>query len=174
MRRERELYVLRHAKSSWDDPGLRDSERPLSPRGRRAAKVIAEYLTANEIRPEVVLCSPARRTLQTLEGVSPTGRVMIEDPLYQASADQLLERLRRLPAETRSVMVIGHNPSLQMLILKLAGTRGIAPSGHLIEIERKFPTAALASLGLHCAWAELRPGCAELTDYVRPKALLYG
>jgi phosphohistidine phosphatase len=171
---ERRLYVLRHAKSSWDDPGAPDHERPLAPRGRRAVKVIAEYVRANEIRPEVVLCSPARRTLQTLEGVAPGGRVLIEDPLYGASADQLLERLRRLPAETGSVMVIGHNPALQMLILKLVGTRGVAPAGDLAEIERKFPTGALATLTPSCTWAELRPRCAELRDYVRPKALLYG
>jgi len=171
---EHHLYVLRHAKSSWEDPGLPDHERPLAPRGHRALKVISEYLTENAVSPELVLCSPARRTRQTLDGIPNAGRILIEEPLYGASSDQLLERLRRLPADTGSAMVIGHNPALQMLILKLAGARGVPPTGPLAEIERKFPTAALATLTLQCGWAELRGGCAELTGYASPKALSYG
>jgi phosphohistidine phosphatase len=170
---ERRLYILRHAKSSWDDPGQPDHERPLAPRGRRTLAVIAEYMSSHAVRPELVLCSAARRTRETCEGIGPSGQVMIEQPLYDASCEQLIERLRRLPAETGSVLVIGHNPAMQMLALKLAGTRGVAASGQLDEIERKFPTGALATLSLQCGWGELAAGCGELVDYMRPKALMY-
>jgi phosphohistidine phosphatase len=170
---ERRLYILRHAKSSWDDPGQPDHERPLAPRGRRTLAVIAEYVSSHAVRPEVVLCSSARRTLETCEGLSLTGQVLIERPLYDSSCEQLIERLRRLPPDTSSAMVIGHNPAMQMLALKLAGTRGVAPSGQRAEIEHKFPTGALATLSLHCGWIELAAGCAALVDYMRPKALMY-
>jgi|SRR5271165_3401617 len=170
---ERRLYILRHAKSSWDDPGQPDHERPLAPRGRRTVAVIADYMSSHAVRPELVLCSSARRTRETCDGVRPTGQVLVERPLYDASCEQLIERLRRLPPDTSSAMVIGHNPAMQMLVLKLAGTRGVAPSGQLAEIQRKFPTGALASLSLQCGWGELAAGCAELTDYLRPKALMY-
>jgi phosphohistidine phosphatase len=170
---ERRLYILRHAKSSWDDPGQPDHERPLAPRGRRTLPVIVDHMAAHDIRPELVLCSSARRTRETCEGIAPSGEVLIERPLYDSSCEQLIERLRRLPAETSSVMVIGHNPAMQMLALKLAGTRGTPASGQLAEIERKFPTGALATLRLHCEWTALAAGCGELLDYMRPKALLY-
>jgi len=172
----KQLFVLRHAKSSWDDPGLDDHERPLAPRGRRAAKLLAEHVRHAGIAPSQVLCSSSRRTRETLEGVSPAGEALIEDELYGASCDQLLERLRGVPAGTESVMVIGHNPAMQMLVLRLAGRNGArteqVPAGvDLDELRRKFPTGALASLSFTCNWAELSAGCAELVDYVRPRTL---
>ena len=165
----RRLYVLRHAKSSWDDPGQHDHDRPLNDRGRRAVKLLAEHIAEAEIRPQVVLCSTSRRTRETLEGVLPGGEVRFEHELYVASCADVLQRLRALPADVASVMVVGHNPTLQMLVLKLA--RG-GPD-QLEEIRRKYPTGALATLALDRPWTELAPACAELTAYVRPKALLY-
>ncbi len=177
MHDERTLYVLRHAKSSWDDPGKPDHDRPLAPRGRKTLPVLADYIASNEISPDVVLCSTARRTRETLAGITVGGEHRIERPLYDASCDQLIERLRRIPAEAGSVMVIGHNPAMQMLVLKLAGARDASAAGalqgELGEIQHKLPTGALATLSLDCSWADLRPGCAELVGYARPKALLY-
>ena len=96
---ERTLYVLRHAKSSWDNAGQRDHDRPLSPRGQRAVKLLAEYLQRRAIRPELVLCSTSVRTRETLIGVDPGGEALIEPGLYTATAGDLIERLRRVPAE---------------------------------------------------------------------------
>jgi phosphohistidine phosphatase len=167
-----QLFVLRHAKSSWDDPGLDDHERPLAPRGRRATKLLAEHMRSSGIEPVQVLCSPARRTRETLEGVSPGGEALIEPALYAASGAEVLDRLRRVPEEIRSVMVIGHNPAMQMLVLRLAGGNGWVQDGSdLAEVQRKFPTGALATLSFDCAWTDLGPGLADLTAYVRPKAL---
>ena len=167
-----QLFILRHAKSSWDDPGLDDRERPLAPRGRRAVKLLAEHVRTSGIRPVQVLCSPSRRTLETLEGVSPGGEPLIESGLYAASGAEILDRLRQIPEEIESVMVIGHNPAMQMLVLRLAGGNGRVQDGSdLAEVQRKFPTGALATLTFSCAWSELGPGLAHLTAYVRPRAL---
>jgi phosphohistidine phosphatase len=160
------LYVLRHAKSSWDQPGERDHERQLAPRGRHAAELLGRYVQDHQIRPELILCSTARRAVETLQGVDPPGERLIESMLYGAGCDELLERLREVPAERRSVMIVGHNPALQALVLRLAR------SGEWLEdIRNKYPTGALATLEFAVPWSEIEEGAATLTDYVRPKAL---
>ena len=163
------LFVLRHAKSSWDDPGLEDHDRPLASRGRRACKVMAEHLRTNAIEPDLVLCSSARRTRETLEGVAPTGQHMIESELFSASTGDLVDRLHRVPDDIGSVMLIGHNPEVQMLALRLARNDGA--SAERGALERKFPTGALATLTFECAWSELGPGAARLTAFITPKEL---
>jgi phosphohistidine phosphatase len=170
------LYLLRHAKSSWDDPSQPDHDRPLADRGRAAVKVLARYVEQHEIDPDVVLCSSAKRTQDTLEGVMPGHQAVVEHELFVAGYDQLLQRLRQVEPEVRSVMVVGHNPALQMLSLYLAGTESVGrPSGSegLDEIRRKLPTGALVTLSFDSSWLELTRGSAELVDYVRPKALLH-
>jgi phosphohistidine phosphatase len=165
------LFVLRHAKSSWDDPGLDDHERPLAPRGRRAIAVIAQYLRANEIQPELVLCSSSRRTQETLQGVDPGGKQLIEPELYAAGTSAVIERLQRVPEEVGSVMLIGHNPTMQTLVLRLAAGGEDSVSSDLAEVQRKFPTAALATLTFGGAWSDLGPGRARLIGFARPKQL---
>ena len=164
----KKLFVLRHAKSSWDDPDLDDHDRPLAPRGRRAAKVVAEHVHANELEPDLVLCSSARRTRETLELVKPGGESVIDPELYGADADGVLDRIRRVPERTGSVMVIGHNPAMQELVLDLAHT---SDPTVIDEARHKFPTGALATLTLECAWSELSSGSARLNSFVRPKQL---
>src|ERR1044071_581082 len=103
----RRLYLLRHAKSSWDDESLADHDRPLSGRGRRAADAIGRHLRAEGIEPELVLCSSAARARETLARIGLTGDV--ERDLYGASATELLARVRELPRSLESVLMIGHN-----------------------------------------------------------------
>ena len=164
----RTLYLLRHGKSSWDDPGLPDRERPLAPRGVRDAKRIATHLLRLEIAPGLVLCSPALRARQTLEPIEatvPEAPVEVDERLYGASSETLLERVRAVPDEVPSVLLIGHNPGLQDLALLLA-----ARGDELERLEAKFPTAALATLSLE-RWSSLGAGDAELGAYVVPKQL---
>jgi phosphohistidine phosphatase len=163
------LFILRHAKSSWDDPGLDDHERPLAPRGLRAVAVLAEHLKANGIEPELVLCSTSRRTRETLEGIHAAGEHVIEPELYGASTEDLVARLRRVPAEVESVMVVGHNPTMQTLVLRLASDSGSGEE--LSQVQAKFPTGALATLTFDSSWSELSPSCARLTAFVGPKSL---
>ena len=162
------LFLLRHAKSSWDDPRLDDHDRPLAPRGLRASAVMAEHLRQERIAPTLVLCSPARRTRETLERVMPLDRaeVRIEDELYRASSKDLLQRLREVPDEVDSVMLIGHQPAIQQLALQLA-----AEGSELERLKAKFPTAALATLDFPGEWSGLGRGSAELVAYVKPKQL---
>ena len=150
------LYVLRHAKSSWDDPGLDDHERPLAPRGRRACAGMAEHIRTAGIAPDLVLCSTARRTRETLEGVDPPGKRLIEAELYSASTQDLVDRLHRLSDDVSSAMLIGHNPSMQMLVLRLARRGDDGPER--AAVERKFPTGALGTLTFQCGWSELESG----------------
>jgi phosphohistidine phosphatase len=173
----RHLYLLRHAKSSWDQPGLPDHERPLADRGRDSVLRIARYVEDRGIDPQLILCSSARRTRDTLAGVLPAraADALIEPELFHIGHDQLLQRLRRIEPEVASVMVVGHNPTLQVLTLILAGAEAQArPSGveGLTEIRRKLPTGALVTLSFVAPWSALAPGVARLEDYIRPKALL--
>jgi phosphohistidine phosphatase len=163
------LYLLRHAKSSWADPSLADRERPLARRGRRDAKRIAKHLRGLGCSPELVLCSPAARTRETLESVRPAlaaSTVVLEEDLYGASSGQLLARLRRVPDAVASVMLVGHNPGLHRLALSLASA-----GDELGMLEAKFPTAALATLDVPKAWSRLEPGDATLSAFVVPKQL---
>jgi phosphohistidine phosphatase len=161
------VYLVRHAKSSWKHPELADRDRPLAGRGKRAAKGIAKHIRAQELEPELVLCSTARRARETLERIEPElgrGPVRMERELYGASADDLLALLRRLPDDVGSVLVIGHNPGIHELALELAGP---AP-----ELAGKFPTAALATLTFDgSAWRELGPETTELVELTRPRDL---
>jgi phosphohistidine phosphatase len=132
-------------------------------------KVLREHLQSNGIEPALVLCSSSRRTRETLEGVRPGGERSIEAGLYGADAGSLIERLRRVSDDVPSVMVIGHNPAVQVLVLRLA--TGGGEGGALAEVQRKFPTGALATLEVDCAWSELRPGCARVSSFIRPREL---
>ena len=168
----RTLFLLRHAKSSWDDPEVADHARPLAPRGVKAATRIARHLRAVDIRPDLILCSPARRTRQTVELLDPAlgsdTEISIEDGLYGASAGELLERIRQVDSSHSTVMVIGHNPGLEDLAIELAGD-GDEPA--LAQLQTKFPTAALATLEFAAQWEELGPGQASLTSMVLPREL---
>jgi phosphohistidine phosphatase len=161
---ERRLYLVRHAKSSWKKRGLTDHDRPLAPRGRRAAKAMGRYLREQGIEPELVLCSSATRARETLERMNTRGKLRIEADLYGAEASTLVARLHEVTAAVRSVMVIGHNPGLHDLALILARD-GAA-------VREKFPTGALATLTFRGAgWDALDRGGAELTDFIRPRDL---
>jgi phosphohistidine phosphatase len=155
----RVLYLLRHAKSSWDDPELADHDRPLSGRGRRNAAVLADQLRREGISPELVLCSSARRTTETVEAAGVEGAISVEDGLYGASATELLERLRAVPDEISSVMLVGHNPGLEDLAAELAGP----------DAPERLPTAALVTLELEGGWCELDEAHCRLVGTVVPR-----
>jgi phosphohistidine phosphatase len=164
------LLLLRHAKSSWDDPRLADHDRPLAPRGRRASELIAAHLRAHRITPGLVLCSSSARTRETLAriwpGLAGEVEVEIEEGLYGASADDLLTRLHQLSSNVESLMVIGHAPAIPELARRLAGC-----GADLARLEGKFPTAALAMFSFEGSWQGLLPGTAELVDFVKPREL---
>lgn len=175
----RTLYLLRHAKSSWDDPELDDHDRPLAARGRRAATLIGAYFADERLRPDLVLCSSAERARETWRrvaavlgdsGAPPPAR--FERGLYLADGDGLLKLLRAsAPDEVRSVMLVGHNDGLPQLALRLAGE---ADGDARERMAAKFPTAALAVLTFAAlpSWRDLAEGAGRLTAVVAPKQLV--
>src|SRR3954467_8335503 len=134
------LTLLRHAKSGWDDPVSRDFDRPLNPRGRRAARTVGREMEAQGLVFDLVLASPARRVIETLEEVA-TGYGAIEPEydrrLYLAPAATLLDIVRHAPGTTERLLLVGHNPGLEELALRLARGDGDALRG---EVEVKYPT----------------------------------
>lgn len=166
------IHLLRHAKSSWDDPGLPDHDRPLAPRGRRAAERLSRHLAATGVAPDLVLCSSATRAVATLEGIRsglpPDTPIEVSRELYEAAAPSLLQRLSRLPEPVGSVLIIGHNPSIEALAI------GLTSAGAAAAIDRmktKYPTGALATLVIDGAWADLAWESATLEGFVVPKEL---
>ena len=165
----RRVHLLRHAKSSWDDPTLGDRERPLAPRGLKAAAKLSLWIEAHDIRPDLVLCSSAvraRERLAQVEEALGSPRIAIEDGLYAASADELARRLGQLSPEMREVLLVGHNPGLADLCLLLA-----RPSTESERIAEKVPTGALVTLETRSDWADLGPECATIVHLVLPREL---
>ena len=153
------LYLLRHAKSSWDDPSVEDHDRPLTPRGKEAARRIGAYMSQQHFCPALVLCSSAARARQTYEAVASVlgkaNAVRVEDALYGAAVARLLSRLREIPDRVESVLVIGHNPSLQELAIDLSGD---GEPASLARLRERLPTGGLATLSYEGRWASLGRG----------------
>lgn len=169
----RTVYLLRHAKSSWKDEALDDFDRPLAKRGRREAAALGAHLAAHRIAPAQVLCSPARRTRETLERIQdalgaplPT---RFERAIYMAEAPDLLRRLRRLSDTLASAMLVGHNPGLERLAAILASAGDERLRRRMAE---KFPTAALAVIVADIDhWADLQAGCGRIEAFVSARDL---
>jgi len=158
------LYLLRHAKSSWDDPGLKDLDRPLNERGLKAAPRIGKYMRKEKIRPDLVLSSPALRAKQTTklvcEGAGLTGVVDFNERIYEASAHRLFEIVAGLEDRFGSAMMVGHNPGFEEFLAALTGQ------------SQRMPTAALACIELNLEkWSDIVAGCGKLKWLIRPKDL---
>ncbi|OYY73167.1 histidine phosphatase family protein [Sphingomonas sp. 28-63-12] len=168
------LTLLRHAKSGWDDPVARDFDRALNPRGKRAAATIGHYLRDNAIEFDHILASPAIRVIETLDHLA-TGYGQELAPewerrIYLASAATLLDLVNTVPADVERLLLVGHNPGLEDLVLMLV-PEGADP-GLRDEVEIKFPTASLAELVFACDdWADLSAHRATLTRFIRPRDL---
>ena len=167
------LHLLRHAKSSWKDQALNDHERPLNKRGRKTAKLLGAYLRQAKIRPDLVVCSSAVRARETLAPISKKiklPKVVLEKGIYEVPEQKLWKRIRALPENAESVLLIGHNPALHELALALAdaGLRAHSPS-----LEAKFPTGAIATFHFEGAWKELRPNGAILAAFTTPKDIAH-
>lgn len=164
------LGLLRHAKSDWD-AGAADIDRPLNSRGHRDAPHIGGWLRTQGWRPQLILCSPALRARQTLAAVLEhagldTRTVTWDEELYLASRQALLKRIHRLPPETDSALLVGHNPGLEQLLGYLSRTA--VPT---TDSGKVFTTANLALLRLEADWKDAGRGSAELLELVRPRDL---
>jgi phosphohistidine phosphatase len=167
------LILLRHAKSDWDDDRLSDHDRPLSKRGRKAAPLIGRWLAEHAPAPDLILCSTALRTRETLDlvraEIGEAAKVAYEPGLYLAEADRLLARIRRLPKGLRTVLMVGHNPGFEELARDLTGS---GDAGARASLAAKYPTGALALLRFQGdGWSGVGEGRGRLEAFVTPKAL---
>lgn len=164
------LYLLRHAKSSWEEP-LPDHDRPLSARGIRDARAAGQLLTARGWRPDLVLCSTAERTRQTWRHALARGaeasEVRYVDAIYEASTAGLLDLVRQTAEDIESLMLIGHGPGLPGLAESL-GQRP-DPQGAWARMDAKYPTSGLTVLKLPGPWADAAGGEAELVAFEVPR-----
>jgi phosphohistidine phosphatase len=166
------LTLLRHAKSGWDDPALRDFDRPLNTRGRRAARTVGAEMKAQELDFDLVLASPARRVAETLDEIA-AGYGPLEpefdERLYLASAASLLDIVRHAPEGVDRLLLVGHNPGLEELALRLARSDRDALRG---EIEIKYPTGTVAEIELPAErWTDIREGTGRIVRFIRPRDL---
>ena len=171
------LYLLRHAKSSWDDSSLEDHERPLNARGIENAERMGQHMRKKGYLPQIVLCSTATRTRETLEHLerhlSARHATRYERSLYLATPQQMVQLLRTIDDAVPSVLIIAHSPGTEGCALLLARPQGDeAEAGFRAEIEEKYPTAALAVLSLPAqSWSAIQPDTGTLLDFVRPRDL---
>ena len=165
------LHLMRHAKSSWKED-VEDRERRLNRRGRETARRVGRYLPAAAGALDLVLCSSALRTRQTMElvlaGYPVRPRSRIEDELYAATPARLMDRLHRLAEDDANVLLIGHNPALHQLAITLAETG--SPRFQALA-SGKFPTAARVTFRIRDGWSALGRSRHELVDYVTVASL---
>ncbi|MGB5640533.1 MAG: histidine phosphatase family protein [Sedimenticolaceae bacterium] len=166
----RELLLLRHGKSDRNSD-IEDYDRPLKDKGKRGAQRMAVWLQRNGLTPDLVISSPAERALVTAQKCCKAmgmgaDHVQTDRRIYQASRDTLLQVLADCPAEAQRVMLVGHNPGLELLLIYLAD--------QALEIPAKgslMPTAALARLAMPDDWSALQEAEAKLLQLIRPSSL---
>ena len=161
------LYLMRHAKSSWKDETLLDIERPLNSRGRRASQTVAGFIKKQKIIPDLVLSSSAIRARETTDIVLGAAKITtdlrFDERIYEAGANRLLEVIKQIDKTRKSVLLVGHNPGLEALLELLTGA---------VET---MPTATLSKLTLKISdWSDINNKCGTLEWIVRPKQLQKG
>lgn len=167
------LFLLRHAKSSWDDTALSDFDRPLNIRGRNSAPLMGRHMQDHHLIPDRVLCSSSRRTRDTFAGLLPflNGDVEVKflRHLYMAAEGDYLSLIAKHGEAAKALLVIGHNPAIQSTALALIG-RGNPDLRK--QIEEKFPTAALAVIDFDEAdWNKVTGGSGRIVAFFRPREL---
>lgn len=174
----RQLLLLRHAKSSWDDRAVPDHARPLNPRGREAAAAMRGVMAGLGLVPDLVLVSPALRTMQTLHALEPWAETPLVEPmdtLYLADAATLLGTLQQVRDTVRSVLIVGHNPGLHELAVQLAGAQAmVTANAELRRLAESYPSGALVEFTVPGAWGMLGDGGGRLVRFVCPKDLPSG
>ncbi|MBN9262372.1 MAG: histidine phosphatase family protein [Hyphomicrobium sp.] len=167
------LTLFRHAKSSWELTGVEDSERPLNARGMAAAPVMGSFLKKQGLKPDLVLCSTSVRTRQTLELASgdwdPEPRTKFEGALYLAEPFNMLERVRKTPGTVKHLMIVGHNPGLQIFAIELIGE---GDPELITALSQKLPTAGVVVLTFESkSWKDIGPRKGRLVHFATPKML---
>ncbi|MGI9372375.1 MAG: SixA phosphatase family protein [Hyphomicrobiales bacterium] len=168
------VLLFRHAKSDWSHDGLSDRDRPLAPRGVKVAPRMGRYIQKNNLTPDVVYCSPARRAEETcalaIGELISAPQIIINDALYDFSGEAAyFDVIRNSDNVAETVMLVGHNPTLFYLAQMLVST---GDDGLRSDMNMKFPTAALAVISFDVnSWHEIEPDTGNLEDYAKPRKL---
>ena len=168
------LTILRHAKSSWDQPEAEDFDRPLNERGRKAAVRMGKELKRRKMQFDAVLASPAARVRETLDGIAKGDghfdpEIRFEEAIYLADPATLLDQVKGLSDDVRAPMLVGHNPGLERLILLLTAGDG---KGLREKVAEGYPTAALAVIELPAPrWSDVEWGSGVLAELILPRDL---
>ncbi len=156
------LFLMRHAKSSWDISDLADFDRPLNERGRKAAPFMGEYMSRNGFDPELILSSPAVRARETArlakEGGDLTAEILFDDRIYEASPQTLRKTASEIEEGFSSAMIVGHNPGTEGFIRLLTGRPETVPTAALIVIDLAISN-----------WSDIQSGSGTLRELIRPK-----
>lgn len=168
------LTLLRHAKSGWDDPVARDFDRPLNERGKRASETVGRWLRDQKIGFDHIAASPAVRVVETLDhvaiGLGETIAPVWDKRAYLASSSSLLDIVHEAPDACERMLLVGHNPGLEDLILSLVPDQ--TGDDARDAVEEKYPTASLVEIDFDVAhWSEIKPGTGKLVYFKRPRDL---
>ena len=169
-----QLLLLRHAKSSWEDAGIEDHERPLNARGRAAAAALRQAMRDIGLAPDLILVSTARRTRDTLEALEPWDDKPLIEPmpaLYLASAEALLQVLRDVRVTVRGLMLVGHNPGLHDLAMLLLGETMTHAHADMHRLAAGLPSGGLVEFNIARPWSELQAGAGRLQRFLVPRDL---
>lgn len=168
----KKLTLLRHAKSGWDDPVARDFDRPLNDRGKRASEVVGRWMKDAGLAFDLIISSPAIRCVETIEhlavGYGETLAPMWDKRIYLASAPSLLDVVHDAPDTAERLLMVGHNPGFEDLVLMLVPD--IVGDEARDAVEEKYPTASIAEISVDVdRWADIQPGAGKLTLFKRPR-----
>ncbi len=163
------LTLLRHAKSTWTDSVRADIDRPLNAKGRRAAATMGAWMAREGLTFDLVIASPATRVRQTIEGIEDGyGQALVpmfDTRVYMASAAMLADIVQAAPAGVARLLLIGHNPGLEELVLWL-----VPACPERADVEEKYPTASLAEIAVD-DWTGMAEGGGKLLRFTRPRDL---
>ena len=167
----RDLFIVRHAKSDWSQAVTKDFDRPLNKRGVKDTPLIAHWLDNQNLRPDIIISSPAQRAKQTANVIAnqliiPQQNIFFDKRLYLASTETLLDVLLNIEADIAAVMLIGHNPGLENLIIHLCGDP--LPYKHDAKL---LTTANVVQLRFKSPWKVLGPKQGGLVNFIRPEDL---
>lgn len=158
------LFLLRHAKSIWNDPNLQDFDRPLNGRGRTEAELIRRFIKEQRVSPDLVLSSPAVRARETIETVMKTAKLPAElrydQRIYEASLPVLIEVISQIEEDKSQVLLVGHNPGMEGLLEILTGCVEQMATGTLAKLDLKADR-----------WSKALEGQGNLDWLVKPKEL---
>ena len=167
------IFLLRHAKSSWDDPRLNDLDRPLASRGIKSSKKIGKYLKKNKLTPDIVYCSSATRAKQTWELVNriveKKKNVKYINKLYMANSSDFMDVIKKTDNDFKSLMLVSHNPGIESIAIELSKNEN--NKFHQI-INIKYPTGALAIIKFNLSdWGKINYKKGEIYEFIKPKEL---